>query len=140
MANTFTQIYVHIVFAVQGRLNLIQKTHKSELYKYITGIIQNKKQKLIAINGMPDHVHIFVGMKPDIAISDLVKEVKRCSTNFINDEKKWFRGKFHWQEGFGAFSYSRSHIDSVVKYIQNQETHHRRRTFKEEYIGLLRKF
>jgi REP element-mobilizing transposase RayT len=140
MANTYSQIYIQIVFAVKGRANLIGTRHKDELYKYMTGIIRNKEQKLIAINGMPDHVHMFVGMTPDIAISDMMKEVKRCSTNFINDEKKWFHGKFSWQKGFGAFSYSRSHIDRVCRYIANQEAHHRKRSFKEEYITLLKKF
>jgi REP element-mobilizing transposase RayT len=140
MANTYSQIYIQLVFAVKGRSNLVSKQHKEELYKYMTGIIRNKGQKLLAIDGMPDHVHIFVGMTPDIAISDLVKEVKRCTTNWVNEEKEWYRGKFYWQEGFGAFSYSRSHIDRVVKYIHNQEAHHKRRTFKEEYIGFLKKF
>lgn len=140
MANTYSQIYIQLVFAVKGRSNLIPKQHKEELFKYMTGIIRNKGQKLLAINGMPDHVHIFVGMTPDIAISDLVKEVKRCSTNWVNEQKKWYRGKFYWQEGFGAFSYSRSHIDRVAKYIHNQEAHHKRRTFKEEYVDFLKKF
>ncbi len=119
MANTYTQIYIQVVFAVQGRYNLISKKHKEELHKYITGIIRNKKQKLIAINCMPDHIHIFIGMKPNIALSDLVRDVKNNSSTFIN-KKNWVRGKFNWQKGFGAFSYGRSQIDAVVKYIQNQ--------------------
>jgi putative transposase len=139
MANTYTQIYIHIVFAVQGRLNLIKADHKEELQKYITGIVRNKKQKLIVTNSMPDHTHIFVGMKPSIAISDLVRDIKNNSSLFIN-KKKWFRGKFRWQEGFGAFSYGHSQIDAVVKYIQNQEKHHAKRTFGEEYVELLKKF
>ncbi|MGH7596056.1 MAG: IS200/IS605 family transposase [bacterium] len=139
MANTYTQIYIHVVFAVQGRQNLIPKEHKEELHKYITGIVQNKKQKLIAINSMPDHIHIFIGMKPSIALSDLVRDIKNNSSNFIN-EKKWIRGKFSWQEGFGAFSYGHSQIDVVVKYIQNQEEHHTKKTFKEEYLEMLKKF
>ncbi len=139
MANTYTQIYIHIVFAVQGRQNLISKDHKEELYKYITGIIRNKQQKLIAINGMPDHLHIFIGMKPSIALSDLVRDIKNNSSLFIN-KKRWCKGKFHWQEGFGAFSYGYSQIDAVVKYIQNQELHHSKRTFKEEYLEMLEKF
>lgn len=139
MANTYTQIYIHIVFAVKGRTNLIKTEHKEELYKYIAGIIRNKKQKLIAINGMPNHVHIFIGMKPSIALSDLVRDIKNNSTNFIND-KRWVRDRFNWQEGFGAFSYGHSQIDSVVKYIQNQEKHHARKTFKEEYMNMLKKF
>jgi REP element-mobilizing transposase RayT len=139
MANTFTQIYLHVVFAVQGRQNLIQKENKEELHKYITGIIRNKNQKLIAINSMPDHAHIFIGMKPSIALSDLVRDIKNNSSNFIN-EKRWVRGKFNWQVGFGAFSYGHSQINAVVKYIQNQEKHHAKKTFKEEYLEMLKKF
>ncbi len=139
MAHTFTQIYIQVVFAVQGRLNLIRKEKKEELHKYITGIIRNKGQKCIAINSMPDHIHIFVGLKPSIALSDLVRDLKNNSTNFIN-EKHWVRGKFCWQSGFGAFSYGHSQIDRVVKYILNQEKHHRMRTFKDEYLALLEKF
>ena len=139
MANTYTQIYIQIVFAVQGRYNLIRKEYKEELHKYITGIIRNKKQKLIAINSMPDHAHIFIGMKPSIALSDLVRDIKNNSSTFIN-EKNWVKGKFNWQEGFGAFSYGHSQMDAVVKYIQNQEEHHAKKTFKEEYLELLRKF
>lgn len=139
MANTYTQIYLHVVFAVQARQNLIPKEHKEELHKYITGIVQNKKQKLIAINSMPDHAHVFVGMKPSMALSDLVRDIKNNSSTFIN-EKKWMRGKFNWQEGFGAFSYGHSQIDAVVKYIQNQEKHHAKKTFKEEYLDMLKKF
>ena len=139
MANTNTQIYIHIVFAVQGRQNLILKEYKEELHKYITGIVQNKGQKLIAINSMPDHVHIFIGMKPTAALSDLARDIKNNSSTFIN-EKKWVRGKFNWQKGFGAFSYGHSQIDVVVKYIQNQEEHHEKKTFREEYLEMLQKF
>ena len=139
MANTYTQIYIHIVFAVQGRQNVIRIDRKEELYKYITGIIRNKQQKLIAINSMPDHVHIFIGMKPNIALSDLVRDIKNNSSGFIN-EKKWVKGKFKWQEGFGAFSYAHSQIKAVVKYIQDQEKHHARRSFKDEYLEMLRRF
>ena len=139
MANTYTQIYIHIVFAVQGRQNLILKEYKEELHKYITGIVQNKGQKLIAINSMPDHVHIFIGMKPTAALSDLARDIKNNSSTFIN-EKKWVRGKFNWQKGFGAFSYGHSQIDVVVKYIQNQEEHHEKKTFREEYLEMLQKF
>ncbi|MCH8873443.1 IS200/IS605 family transposase [candidate division KSB1 bacterium] len=139
MANTYTQIYIQVVFAVQGRYNMIRKEHKEELNKFITGIIRNKKQKLIAINNMPDHAHIFIGMKPSIALSDLVRDIKNNSSTFIN-EKKWVRRKFNWQEGFGAFSYGHSQMDAVVKYIQNQEEHHARKTFKEEYLELLKRF
>lgn len=139
MANTYTQIYIQVVFSVQGRQSLIQRERKEELYKYISGIVRNKKQKLIAINGMADHVHIFLGMKPDIALSDLVRDIKNNSSKFVN-EKRWIRGRFNWQEGFGAFSYGHSQIDAVVKYIQNQERHHAKRTFREEYIEMLKKF
>lgn len=139
MANTYSQIYIQFVFAVKGRQNLIKKSFKDELYKYISGIARNKKQKLLAINGMPDHVYIFIGMNPDVHISNLMKEIKSNSSRFIN-EKGFIKGKFSWQEGFGAFSYSHSHIDKVVKYILNQETHHKKRTFREEYLELLEKF
>jgi len=118
---------------------MIHPRWEDELYKYITGIIQNKGQKLIAINGMPDHIHIFIGMKPNCNLSDLVREIKKSSNTFINDNQ--FTGSpFYWQEGFGAFSYSHSHIDNVVKYIQNQKTHHRKKTFRQEYYDYLQKF
>ena len=139
MANTYTQIYIHIVFAVKYRLSLIDNKFKDELYKYITGIVKNKGQKLIAINGMPDHLHLLFGMKPEIALSGLIRDVKSNSSKFIND-KKLTQRKFEWQDGFGAFSYSHSQIDSVVKYIQNQEEHHKKMSFKDEYIELLKKF
>jgi len=139
MANTYTQIYIHIVFSVQGRQQLIRPEFQEELHKYITGIIRKKEQKLIAINSMQDHIHVFNGMKPNIAISDLVRDIKSNSSTFIN-EKKWVRGKFNWQEGYGAFSHSHSQLDAVVKYIQNQKRHHEKKTFKEEYLELLNKF
>ena len=139
MANTYSQIYIHIVFAVQGRQNLIPKTIREELHKYITGIVQNRNQKMLAIFCMPDHTHILVGMKPDINISDLTRDIKAISSKFINDNRL-IKGKFNWQIGFGAFSYSKSQIDSVVKYILNQEQHHRQKTFRDEYLVLLEKF
>ena len=139
MANTYSQIYVQIVFAVQGRQNLILDAYKEEIQKYITGIVRNQKQKLIVINGMPDHLHILIGLTPNMALSDLVRDIKSDSSAFING-KKWFRGKFNWQEGFGAFSYGRSQLSQVVKYIRDQEKHHQHRSFKEEYLSLLRKF
>ncbi len=139
MANTYTQLYIHLVFAVEHRDRLIHPSFKDELMKYITGIMQNKGNKLLAINTMCDHAHIFLGLNPKNAISDLVRDVKVSSTDFIN-EKKWLRGRFHWQDGFGAFSYSHSQIDRVVKYILNQEKHHRRISFKEEYIKMLQAF
>ena len=139
MANTYTQIYIHIVFAVQGRQSLIQREHNDELQKYITGIITNNGQKLIAINNMPDHMHILIGQKPTIALSDLMRDIKAGSSGFIND-RRWVAGKFAWQEGFGAFSYGHSQLGTVIRYIQNQERHHRRRTFREEYLALLERF
>lgn len=139
MANTYTQIYIQIVFTVQGRQCLIPNQHKEELFKYITGIVNRREQKLIAINGTSDHVHLFVGISPTIAISDLVRDVKAGSSGFIN-EKRWVHGKFNWQEGFGAFSYSHSQIDNVVKYIMNQEEHHKKKSFKEEYLDILKHF
>lgn len=139
MPNTYTQIYIQIVFAVKGRENLIPKNNREELHKYITGIIQNREQKMLSVFCMPDHTHILIGIKPSIAISDLVRDIKSGSTNFIN-EQKWIKTKFQWQEGFGAFSYSKSQIDKVIKYILNQEEHHTKITFKQEYIDFLEKF
>ena len=139
MANTYTQIYIHVVFAVKNRDALISPSWKERLHKYITGIVQNQGHKLIAVNTMPNHVHIFIGMKPDAALSDLVRDIKRDSTNFVNQEIRPHR-RFSWQEGFGAFSYSHSQIDSVVRYIMNQEEHHRRRTFRQEYEALLKEY
>ena len=136
MPNTYTQIYIHIVFTVQGRQNLISEIHREELQKYITGIIQNREHKMLAIYCMPDHIHIFIGMKPVMSISDLVREIKAVSSKFIND-KRWIKGKFNWQEGYGAFSHSHSQIDTVVKYIRNQKEHHGSKTFKEEYLKML---
>jgi len=139
MANTFSQIYIQIVFSVKGRQNLIQKKWQEELYKYICGIINGKQQKVFAIGGVGDHIHILVSLKPNISISDLVKEIKINSSKWIN-EKTFVYGKFQWQEGFGAFSYSQSQLDNVIGYINNQEQHHKKKTFKEEYIELLKKF
>lgn len=136
---TFSQIYIQIVFAVKGRQNLISSNWEDELYKYITGIIQNKGQTLIAINGMPDHIHLLIGMSPNCCLSDLVREVKKSSNAFIND-KKYVKGVFQWQSGYGAFSYSHSALDNVVGYIDNQKEHHQKRTFREEYIEFLKKF
>ena len=139
MPGTFSQIYIQIVFAVKGRQNLIGKEWKDELYKYISGIITNKGQKSIIVNGVADHVHIFVGLKPAMAISDLVRDIKNNSSNFIND-KKFVKGKFSWQEGYGAFSYAHSQIENVYQYIANQEEHHKKKSFKEEYLDFLQKF
>ena len=139
MANTYTQIYIQFVFAVQNRKSLIQDDWKDELYKYITGIVQKNKHKLIAINGIPNHIHVFVGYKPHQLIPDLLQDIKGSSSGWIN-KKGFLKSRFNWQEGYGAFSYSQSHIDRVVKYIINQEQHHKKKTFKEEYIELLDKF
>lgn len=139
MPNTYSQIYVQIVFAVKCRENLISKIHREELHKYITGIVQNRGQKMLSIFCMPDHVHLLVGIKPSITISDLVRDLKAGSSNFIN-QQHWVKGKFNWQEGFGAFSYSKSQIDTVIKYILNQEEHHKKITFREEYFDFLEKF
>ena len=139
MSGTFSQIYLQIVFAVRNRESMIHSSWEEDLYKYISGIIRNKQQKILAINGMPDHIHIFIGMKPSCCLSDLVREVKKSSNEFIN-EKKFTKFKFYWQEGFGAFSYSHSQIDSVIKYIMNQKEHHKKNTFREEYLDFLKKF
>ncbi len=139
MANTYTQIYIHVVFCVQDRYCLISKTWKDELFKYITGIIQNNGHKLIAINGMADHLHIFIGMKPSQSLSDLMQDIKGDSSKWING-KGFLRGRFSWQEGFGAFSNSASQIDNVVKYIKNQEIHHMKKIFIDEYKDILKKF
>lgn len=139
MANTYTKIYIHIVFAVQNRASLIKVSWKDELYKYITGIVQNHKHKMIAINGVADHIHILIGYKPNQNLSDLLQDIKGSSSGWINS-RNFVRGKFVWQEGYGAFSYSHSDIDNVVKYIANQEEHHRKRCFDDEYIELLKKF
>lgn len=136
MAGTFSQIYIQVVFAVQGRKSLIDEAWEDELYKYISGIVKNKGQKLLAINGMPDHIHLLIGMKPSCSLSDLVREIKKASNELINDKYK----KFKWQEGFGAFSYNQSVLDNVIKYIMNQKTHHKKRNFKDEYLDLLIKF
>jgi len=139
MANTYSQIYVQIVFAVQGRQNLIKKKHREELHKYISGIVKNRNQKMLSIFAMPDHIHLLVGLKPNISISDLVRDIKAGSSKFINDSR-WINGKFNWQKGFGAFSYSKNQIDWVIKYILNQEEHHKKENFKEEYTNFLKKY
>jgi|ERR1043166_1225946 REP element-mobilizing transposase RayT len=120
-------------------MSLIRPAFKEELYKYMTGIVRNQGQKLIAINGMPDHVHLLIGLRPAMALADLVQEIKVDSTNLIN-KGKWIHGRFSWQEGYGAFSYGHSQLNTIVRYIQNQKKHHSRRTFQAEYLGLLRKF
>jgi putative transposase len=139
MSSTYSQIYIQIVFAVKNRQSLIALEWEEQLYKYITGIIKNKGQKMIAINGMPDHLHIFIGMKPTCCLSDLIREVKKSSNEFIN-ENKLVKNMFNWQAGFGAFSYSHSQIENVYNYIMNQKEHHKKISFKEEYFDFLKKF
>ena len=139
MADTYTQIYVQTVFAVQGRQSLIRNEWRDELFKYITGIVRNQDQKLYVINGIPNHIHLLLSLKPTATLSDLIRDIKANSSKFIN-ENRWVMGKFQWQEGFGAFSYGHSQLDSVIAYIKNQAEHHRKKTFKEEYLALLKKF
>lgn len=139
MANTYTQLYFHVVFAVKGRRNHIAKSWKDELYKYISGIISNKNQKLMIINGIPNHVHLLIGTKPNCNLSDLIRDIKANSSRWIN-EKKLIKGKFEWQTGFGAFTVSQSGVNNVINYIKNQEKHHSKKSFKEEYIDFLKAY
>ncbi len=139
MANTFTQIYIQLVFSVQGRLNLIKEKHRDRIEKYICGIVSGKNSKPLAIYCNPDHTHILIGLNPSVSISDMARDIKSNSSKWINNERL-LAGKFCWQEGFGAFSYSKSQIDSVAKYILNQPEHHKKKTFKEEYLEFLHKF
>jgi len=139
MANTYTQIHIQAVFAVQNRRCLIDRKWKDELYKYITGIIQNYDHKVLQINGMPDHIHILFGMRPTQSLSDLMQKVKQDSSKWINN-KGFVNGRFSWQEGFGGFSYSKSQLPRVIHYIQNQENHHKKKSFLEEYIDVLKDF
>jgi putative transposase len=139
MPSTFSQIYIQYVFAVRGRKNLLQKPWRDEVFKYIAGIIKGKDQKPIIVNGVADHVHVFVGLKPSMRISDLVRDIKNNSSNYINDQK-YTGEKFSWQEGYGAFSYSHSQIDNVYRYIANQEEHHKSKTFRKEYLDFLKNY
>ncbi len=139
MANTYSQLYVHVVFSVKGRANLISKHWKEKLYQYITGIVTNKNQKLMVVNGMPDHLHILIGIKPDSNLSDLVRDIKANTSKWIN-ENKYVTGRFEWQAGFGAFSVSQSQVLKITNYIMNQEEHHKKKTFKEEYIEFLKAY
>jgi putative transposase len=139
MANTFTQLHIQFVFAVQNRLGLIQPSWEEELFKYITGIVKNHKHKMIAINGMPDHIHLFIGLHPTQSISILMQIVKGESSEWIN-KKGFTNGKFQWQEGYGAFSYGHSQVSQVYNYVRNQKEHHRKRSFLDEYRELLKKF
>lgn len=139
MANTYTRIYIQLVFSPLGRENAIPVKHQEELQKYSTGVIQNRKHKLLAIKYMPDHVHILIGYQPSQPLPDLMRDIKANTSKFINDQK-WVSGKFRWQDGYGAFSYSHSQIDNVIQYINTQEKHHKRSSFKDEYLKLLEKF
>ncbi len=139
MSNTYTQIHIHVVFAVQNRECIIHNIWKEELYKYISGIIQKNNHKLLSINGMPDHIHILFGFRTSQSLSDLMQDIKGNSSKWIND-KKFISGRFSWQSGYGAFSYSKSEIPSIIKYIKNQFDIHKSVTFKEEYSQLLNEF
>jgi len=139
MANTYTQIHIHDVFAVQNRICLINNSWKDELYRYISGIITQHNHKLIIINGMPDHIHLLFGMRPDESLSDLIQDLKAHSSKWINS-KKFVREKFSWQEGYGGFSYGKSQVKSVIKYIESQASHHKRYSFTDEYMKLLKLF
>lgn len=138
MANTYSQIYVHIVFAVKGRVSLIPTESKVDIHKYITGIVKNKECKMFVINSMPDHLHTLIGLNPKVSISDLVRDIKSNSTAFI--KQKIGIPSFAWQEGYGAFSYSRSQRQNVIQYIEEQEKHHQKKTFREEYMEFLKAF
>ncbi|MBQ9816047.1 MAG: IS200/IS605 family transposase [Proteobacteria bacterium] len=139
MANTYTQLYTHYVFAVHSRECLILPEWQQELYQYIIGIVRNRKQHVMAVGGVHDHVHLFVSMNPTISASSLMADVKRGSSKWVNDHRL-VRGRFAWQEGFGAFSYAKSQSGTVIRYINNQEEHHRNKTFREEYIDILEEF
>lgn len=139
MANTYTQIHLQLVFAVKFRSCLIKPFWKDELYKYISGIISSNQHKVLAIGGMPDHIHILIGMRPHQALSDLLKEVKGSSSKWIN-ERKFIAQKFAWQEGYGAFSYKKSDLPKIISYVQHQEEHHRKKGFQEEYLNMLKEF
>ena len=139
MANTYSQIYIQVVFAVAARQCLIRKQNKEELHKYVTGIVNERGQKLLAVHSMPDHTHLLVGLRPSISLSDLVRDVKNASSNFVNG-KRWVLGRFSWQEGFGAFSYGHSQLTGIIRYIRDQEKHHARKSFREEYLQFLKRY
>ena len=139
MANTYTQFHIHAIFGAQNRMSLIASQWQSELYKYISGIISNKNHKVLAINGTGDHIHVLFGMQPVQTLSELMQEIKSHSSKWIN-EKKLVKGRFSWQEGFGAFSYGKGQLPDVIKYIDEQEAHHEQRSFSQEYRAFLVKF
>jgi putative transposase len=139
MANTYTQLHIQFIFAVKYRAALIQNAWKDELYKYMTALVQDNDHKMLQVNGMPDHIHILIGMRPAQSVSSLIQHVKSESSKWIK-EKKFCPSPFAWQEGYGAFSYSKSHVPDVVRYIQNQEVHHKKETFLDEYRQFLKLF
>ena len=139
MANTYTQIHLQLIFAVQNRISLIDEKWETQLYKYLTGIIQNHDHKMLIVNGMPDHLHLVIGMRPVQSLSNLMQIVKKDSSKWINDNQ-FVKGKFSWQEGYGAFSYSKSQLPRLINYVQNQKLHHKKKTFQQEYVGFLDKF
>ncbi len=139
MANTYTQLYVQFVFAVQNRVSLIQPEWENELYKYITGVAKNNGHKMIAINGIPDHLHVFIGLHTTQSIADLMQMIKGDSSEWINT-KQFVKGNFRWQEGYGAFSYARCQLDQIYKYVMNQKIHHQKKSFLDEYVQLLEEF
>jgi putative transposase len=136
MADTYTKLFIHTVFTVRGRENLISPRWKEDLYKYISGIVTHNDQKLMIINGMPDHIHLLLGIKPTIALSDLIRDIKANSSRFVN-EQKWINGRFEWQHGFGAFTCNPAELEPIINYIKNQEEHHRMKRFREEYVDML---
>lgn len=139
MSDTFSQIYIQIVFAVKHRQSLIHPEWEEDLRKYTTGIVQKKGHKMLAIGNMSDHVHLFIQLKPDMSVSELVREIKKSSTNWVN-QSRLTKSKFQWQEGYGAFSYSKEDISAICNYVEHQKEHHRKISFKEEYVGLLNEF
>jgi REP element-mobilizing transposase RayT len=139
MANTYTQIHIHGIFAVQNRVSLIAESWREELYRYITGIVQNHGHKMLQIGGMPDHIPILFGMRPTESLSDLMKTIKGESSEWIN-KRRFVKGHFSWQEGYGAFSYSKSHLDNVIQYIAHQAEHHKKRDMVSEYLEFLKIF
>jgi REP element-mobilizing transposase RayT len=139
MANTYTQIHIHYVFAPKYRDAILDKSWRPELFSYITGIVQNNGHKMLQINGMADHVHMLIGLRPAQSISDLIKQAKEDSSAWIN-EKRLTLGHFNWQEGYGAFSHSKSQVHRVIQYIHEQELHHAKTSFLEEYVDMLKKF
>lgn len=139
MANTFSQAYAHIIFSTKGRQPLLDKMWRADLFAYMAELVNDRNQKAIIINGVSDHVHMLIGFRPEVQLSALVRDVKRCSSVFVK-QKKWVKGQFAWQSGYGLFTHSHAQLDLVYKYIQNQEQHHRTRTFEEEYVSFLNKY